>query len=80
MTSFSNSFQLSPCTEGQRSQAQKKIRKTCLATGGLSKPQSPVVREGMLDIEIILVMEDGDLLITGRLPVWLLVLIFIAIW
>lgn len=31
-----------------------------LAAGGLGEPQRPLVLEGVLDVEVVLVMEDGD--------------------
>ncbi len=35
---------------------------TCLATRGLGEPQRPLVHERVLNVEVVLVMEDGDLL------------------
>ena len=65
MTSFSRSFQLlSPwgtvstrgIIEGQNR------RETYLAARRLGEPQSPLVLERVLDVEVILVVEDGDVL------------------
>ena len=49
-------------------------RKTCLATRRLGKPQSPLVHQRVLDVEVVLVMEDCDLFF-ARLSVGVLVLI-----
>lgn len=74
MTSFSKSFQLSPLENVSIFEEDGLRRKTCLATGRLGKPQSPLVHQGVLDVEVVLIMEDCDLLFT-RLSVGVLVLI-----
>lgn len=45
----------------------------------LGEPQSPLVHEGMLDIEVILVMEDRNLLLS-TIGVLVLVLAIGACW
>lgn len=53
---------------------------TCLSTWWLGEPECPLVHERVLDVEVVLIVEDGDLLIlsTGR---GLLVLVAVgAFW
>ena len=38
-------------------------RRTYLAAGRLGKPEGPVVLKRMLDIEVVLVVEDGNELV-----------------
>ncbi len=49
---------------------------TCLSTRWLCEPQSPLVHQGVLDVEVIFVMEYCDLLFARTaLSVGILVLI-----
>lgn len=62
MTSFNKSFQLSPYIElvtytGKR---QIPVAHPYLATWRLREPKSPLVLQGVLDVEVVLVVEDGD--------------------
>jgi hypothetical protein len=43
-----------------------------LSTGWLGEPQRPLVHERVLDVEVVLIVKDGDLLV---LAMWLLVLV-----
>lgn len=52
---------------------------TRLSTRWLGEPQSPLVHERMQDIKVVLIVEDGDLLILAPWRFWLLVLIA-AFW
>lgn len=74
MTSFSKSFQLSPLANVSIFEEEVLRRKTCLAARRLGKPQSPLVHQRVLDVEVVLVMEDCDLLFS-RLSVGVPVLI-----
>ncbi len=74
MTSFSKSFQLSPLENVSMIEEEMLWRKTCLTARWLCKPQSPLVHQRVLDVEVVLVMEDCDLLF-ARLSVGVLVLI-----
>jgi hypothetical protein len=64
---------LSPClvmsiVEGIRT------AKTHLATWRLGEPQCPLVHQWVLNIEVVLIMEDGDLFLAS-LSIWLGILI-----
>jgi hypothetical protein len=69
MTSFSKSFQLSPCGKsvsaspahcGTTASSFRIGVKTDLATWRFREPQGPFVEERVLDIEVVWIMEDGD--------------------
>lgn len=71
MTCFKRSFQLSPCcrtrvSAGYHERRGERLSLTNLARGRLGEPQGPVVCQRVLDVEVILVVEDGDGLAGGR--------------
>ncbi len=37
----------------------------CLAARRLGEPERPFVHQGVLDVEVVFVMEDGDLFVVG---------------
>ena len=46
-----------------------------LSAGWLGEPQGPLVHQGMLDIEVVLVVKDSDLLFAAGIAIGLLVLV-----
>lgn len=46
-----------------------------LSSGGLGEPQSPLVHQRVLDVEVVFVMEDCDLVALSLVAAWLLVLV-----
>ena len=62
MTSLSKSFQLSPLTKLVSGQHYLLLL-SYLAGRWLSEPQSPLMHQWVLDIEVVLVVEDSGLLI-----------------
>lgn len=52
---------------------------TDLSTWWLGEPQSPLVHEGMLDVEVVLVVEDSDLLLI-LVAVLGAIICLVAIW
>lgn len=64
MTSFKRSFQLSPCiTIRIERPPTYNPGRSYLATWGLGEPESPLVLERVLDIEVVFVMEHSDVLV-----------------
>lgn len=46
--------------DGQHQKQDTKGMGACLSTWWLGEPESPLVHQGMLDVEIVFVMEDRD--------------------
>jgi len=74
MTSLSKSFQLSPLRKVSI-KTNSLLARSHLARRWLGEPQSPLMHQGVLDIEVVLIMEDSGLLITT----WALSLV-LSIW
>ena len=63
-TSFSKSLQLSPCENVRLRTLDPRNARTNLPTRRLREPQSPFIHERVFDIEVLLVVEDCDVLVT----------------